>query len=96
VTSKKERWIAGLLLVLYLLFLTVPFVFAFAVPDTDIVFGGFFAKPIDGNSYLAKMRQGYSGNWLFVLPYTAEPGAGSAITCFTFFWGTLRELRNFH
>jgi len=34
-------------------------------------------NPIDGQSYLAKMQQGFQGNWRFLLPYTAEPGDGA-------------------
>jgi hypothetical protein len=39
-------------------------------------------NPVDGFSYLAKMRQGYEGNWLFTLPYTADPGEGAPINLY--------------
>src|SRR3990172_5107514 len=48
---------------------------AYATP-TSHVFGGILFNPIDGASYLAKMREGWRGEWLFTLPYTAQPGPG--------------------
>jgi hypothetical protein len=42
----------------------------------ESVFTGLLLNPVDGHSYLAKMRQGWAGSWLFTLPYTAEPGPG--------------------
>lgn len=46
-------------------------------------FAGILVAPADGYSYLAKMRQGYAGSWLFTLPYTAEPGPGAFL--FTYY-----------
>jgi hypothetical protein len=42
---------------------------------------------LDGNSYLAKIRQGYNGAWTFTLPYTVEPGEGAAINLYYLFLG---------
>jgi hypothetical protein len=53
----------------------------------EAVFGGFLYNPLDGNSYLAKMRQGYDGQWGFVLPYTADHGDGAYIFLFYLFLG---------
>ena len=39
-------------------------------------FNGFLINPLDGFSYLAKMRQGAEGAWTFTLPYAPEPGSG--------------------
>jgi len=36
-------------------------------------FSGFIIGVGDGNSYLAKMMIGASGDWLFTTPYTAYP-----------------------
>ncbi len=47
------------------------------------VFGGILFALVDGFSYLAKMRQGWRGEWLFTLPYTAEPGPG--VFLFTYY-----------
>ena len=36
------------------------------------VYTGLLFNPFDGHSYLAKMRQGVNGDWLFRLPFTPE------------------------
>lgn len=71
----------------FLLTVAAPFVYAHYAADGQHVFGGFLLNPIDGNSYLAKMRQGYEGAWLFKLPYTAQPGDGAAINLYYLFLG---------
>ena len=67
----------------------LPFGMAVWSAGRDYVFGGFLLNPIDGNSYLAKMYEGFSGSWQFTLPYTADPGQGSYIFLFYIFLGHL-------
>lgn len=54
----------------------VPYVWATYLVPKPSVFDGFLLNPLDGFSYLAKMRQGAEGSWLFRLPYAADPGPG--------------------
>ena len=54
-------------------------------------FGGFLINPIDGHSYLAKMQEGYRGQWKFTLPYTAEPGQGAYLFLFYLTLGHLAK-----
>jgi len=82
--SGKEVLLIGLVVVLMI---TVPYVYASWASQEDTVFGGFLFNPIDGNSYLAKMRQGYMGSWKFKLPYALEPGEGEFIFLFYIFLG---------
>jgi hypothetical protein len=70
-----------------LLLTQIPYWFAALATGHGAVFGGFLLNPIDGNSYLAKMYEGWSGAWQFHLPYTAEPGAGSYLFLFYIFLG---------
>lgn len=65
-----------------LLLVTAPYLYAFIASGSQHVFGGFLLNPIDGNSYLAKMHQGWSGQWRFRLPYTAHPGKGAYLFMF--------------
>lgn len=51
------------------------------------VFGGVLFALADGQSYLAKMREGWRGEWLFTLPYTAEPGEGVFLFTYYLFLG---------
>jgi len=66
----------------YIALISLPYVFAFVTAGKEYVFGGFLLNPIDGNTYLAKMYQGWSGEWKFTLPYTAEKGTGTYLFLF--------------
>ena len=82
------------LVIIYLLFLILiilPPVFAFYAAGKDFVFGGVMANPIDGQSYLAKMKEGWNGEWLFRLPYSPNPGVGQPIFLFYIFLGFLSK-----
>ncbi|HLE73227.1 MAG TPA: hypothetical protein VI688_03175, partial [Anaerolineales bacterium] len=85
--EKSERRVTWIIIFLFLLLTSIPFLFAQLTINDRFVFGGFLLNPIDGFSYLAKMRQGFDGAWLFRLPYTAEPGAGAAINLYYIFLG---------
>lgn len=79
-------------LVLSFVFVVVqvlPFALAARAADAQHEFAGFLLNPTDGFSYLAKMRQGFDGQWSFVLPYTAQPGEGAAINLYYLFLGHL-------
>ena len=83
----REKGIVGAIIVVFLLAITFPYLIAQSASDETRVFGGFLMNPIDGNSYLAKMHQGYEGSWLFRLPYTADPGEGAALNLYYLFLG---------
>lgn len=85
--SSTERKVLVVILLAFLFLVTAPYYVAHRNAGVDLVFGGFLQNPIDGNSYLAKMRQGYDGSWLFTLPYTSEPGHGTAINLYYLFLG---------
>jgi hypothetical protein len=57
----------------------VPYLIAWLTTPPGLRFGGILVNPLDGYSYLAKMRQGWEGAWLFHLTYTPEPHSGAAI-----------------
>ncbi|MGH2523441.1 MAG: hypothetical protein ACRDH2_13135, partial [Anaerolineales bacterium] len=79
----RAEWFPVILLTgLILIIANLPYLLAYAAP-TSHVFTGILLNPIDGHSYLAKMREGWRGAWLFTLPYTAEPGPGVFI--FTYY-----------
>lgn len=70
----------------------LPYLFAARAAGAELVFGGFLLNPLDGNSYLAKMYQGYRGGWLFTLPFTAETGRGAFLFPFYLLLGHLARL----
>jgi hypothetical protein len=83
------------LLLIWILFfslISLPFIYAAFSAGGDFVFGGFLLNPIDGNTYLAKMYQGWHGEWRFKLPYTAEQGNGAYLFLFYIFLGHVSRL----
>jgi len=56
---------------------SLPFLLAFERQGSDLRFTGSLLAVEDGNSYIAKMRRGAAGDWLFRSPYTAMPQAGA-------------------
>jgi hypothetical protein len=71
---------------------SVPYILATVLQPKGYVFGGFLLNPLDGFSYLAKMRQGAGGAWLFHLPYAAQPGGGAFLFVYYLFLGHLGNL----
>jgi hypothetical protein len=69
----------------------VPYALAYTAPAPR-VFAGVLFNPLDGQSYLAKMQQGWRGAWTFNLPYTAEPVPGVFIYTYYLFLGHLARL----
>lgn len=57
----------------------LPYLAADGLAGEGKVFAGFLMNPLDGFSYVAKMRQAAAGSWLFHLPYAADPGPGAFV-----------------
>jgi hypothetical protein len=78
VTRAEWRWaavFAGLVMAL----LTLPYLIAYSSQGSGWRFSGFLFGVEDGNSYIADMRQGADGAWLFRDPYTSEAQNGTPI-----------------
>ena len=72
-----------LLLCLFLLVISIPYLISSIIVPKNYHFSGFLSNPIDGHSYLAKMQEGRNGEWLFTLPYSREHGDG--VFLFTYY-----------
>lgn len=72
-TERKGVLIIALLVMLAT---TIPYLVGFSMEGESWRFSGFLIGAQDGNSYIAKMLSGASGNWLFRSPYSAEPQRG--------------------
>lgn len=70
----------------------LPYLIAYFMAPPGWQFAGLLVNPYDGHSYLAKMRQGVEGNWLFQLTYTPEPHQGAFIFTFYLALGHLARL----
>ncbi|NUM46060.1 MAG: hypothetical protein HUU38_15245 [Anaerolineales bacterium] len=77
---------------LVVLLTLIPFVLASQAGGGDYLFNGILLNPLDGHTYLAKMYQGFRGDWRFTLPYTANPGSGAYLNLFYLFLGHLARL----
>lgn len=64
------------LIVLLIVVSAVPSLAGFFAGTSERVYSGVVFNPIDGYTYLAKMQIGKSGDWLFTLPFTPNPGEG--------------------
>ena len=84
--SKEWRWVVLVTLALVVAS-TLPYLAAWVVTPQGQHFTGLLFNPQDGNSYIAKMRQGLEGSWLFRLPYTPEPQDGAPVYLFYLFLG---------
>jgi hypothetical protein len=91
VSGKEIRW--ALLWSIFIVGLTcLPYLYAYLVAPDDMQFTGLLSNPMDGNSYLAKMRQGAQGKWLFHLSYTSEDHDGAFIFTYYLLLGRLSAL----
>jgi hypothetical protein len=89
VTRREWAWVIALSVTIIGV-VNLPYLVAYAAPaSSPHVFSGILFNPLDGNSYFAKMREGFRGEWLFTLPYTAEPGPGVFIFTYYLFLGHL-------
>jgi hypothetical protein len=88
VTRIELRWLL-LASLAVLLFASLPTLYAWRLADADHVFTGFVYNTEDGNSYIAKMRLGARGEWLFHLPYTSEEHEGALVYLFYLILGKL-------
>jgi hypothetical protein len=86
---RRKFWLVVLLVMIVQ---AIPFLVALSRNGEGLVFGGFVLNPLDGNSYLAKMQQGWLGDWRFRLPYTANPGEGAYLFLFYMVLGHVARL----
>lgn len=59
--------------VILLIAITLPFVVGWISAPGDTTFSGVITNPHDTNSYLAVMRRGSAGQWLYDMPLNYEP-----------------------
>jgi hypothetical protein len=85
----RLSWWVWLATLVFCLAITLPFIYAVQAAGDGYIFAGFLVNPVDGNSYLAKIYQGWRGEWQFTLPYTAEPGEGAYLYLYYLFLGHL-------
>lgn len=70
----------------------LPYLLAYLWTPPGHHFAGFFFIADDATTYLAKMRQGAEGSWLWTDPYTSEPHGGVFLFSFYLLFGHLAGL----
>ncbi len=91
VDSSEYRWV--LLVSLAALAITcIPYLFGWSLETEDRIFGSCILLDKDCYSYLAKMRQGAEGAWLFHIVYTPEPHPGAFFFPFHLLLGKIAAL----
>ncbi|HNB51290.1 MAG TPA: hypothetical protein PK530_05085 [Anaerolineales bacterium] len=89
---RRDRIFFLSITVLVLLLNWVPFFLATRAGGNDYLFNGVLLNPLDGQTYLAKMYEGFRGDWRFTLPYTPNPGQGAYINMLYLFLGHVARL----
>ena len=88
--GRLGEWRLPLVLGIALAALTLtPYLYAHAAQPPGRVFMGFFFLGDDANTYLAKMREGYEGHWIWTNRYSSEPSPGAY---FFVFWIALGQI----
>ena len=81
-TTASERRFVLLGTIVAMVITSIPYVVGAMLSDDERVFSGFVYAISDCTSYIAKMRQGAEGAWLFHIPYTPEPHPGALFFLF--------------
>jgi len=66
----RKRYSKYVYLLVLLIVITAPYGLTYLATPTGHTFTGFISLSADDMTYLAKMRQGYDGSWLYKNPYT--------------------------
>jgi hypothetical protein len=74
--SHREWAVAVCLALLVLAVTGLPYLAGYLASTPDRVFDGFIIDVEDAHSYLAKMQQGYRGEWRYRILFTPEPHSG--------------------
>lgn len=90
----KQNVLFILSALLFICLTQAPYLYAAFQSDRSFIFGGFLLNPLDGNTYLSKMRQGWEGKWLFELTYSPEKNQPAFLFVFYLLLGHL--CRIFH
>jgi hypothetical protein len=90
--NKKNLHIFFILLFLFLLFQTIPYLYGFYLAKDSFYFTtALFIRP-DLMTYLAKINQGIQGHWLFSFDYSHQPSKSYPIYTYYIFLGHLARL----
>src|SRR5437762_3847400 len=90
IARKEWLWLAAAAALLLALSIA-PNVLGYLVAGSEYHFSGVVYLPEDGDSYVAKIREGMQGAWLYSLAFDAEPGPPIVVYTYYLLWGHLAE-----
>lgn len=91
----QYEWIWLIIAILIIVTLAnLPYVLGYVAANDNAFFGGVTIAPEDNLSYIAKIRQGAMGNWLFRLSYSSLEQKGVPIYLFYLLIGHISRLLN--
>lgn len=85
-SSRRWLWLAGAAL---LMLASLPQTFGWLIAPEGRVYGGILKNNGDALSYLAKMREGWEGRWLYTDRYAVEPHPPALVYTFYLVLGHL-------
>lgn len=91
ISTQERRWVifwGGVFVILTM----IPYAIAMLVSDDTWHFFGVLATPQDNAAYLAKMRQGTEGYWLFELRYTPDAHDKAGLFLFYLLLGQISRI----
>jgi hypothetical protein len=81
-----------IIVITVVILISLPYILGVIFQGEEVSFSGLILNPIDGYSYFAKMEEGYKGNWLFTLPFNADPGKPVFLFSFYLFLGNISRV----
>ena len=74
--KNKQTILLIFIFILFIFFQIFPYVYGYMIAKDDQIFSGYIINWNDISTYIAKMKQGYEGEWLLKLDYAKNPGTG--------------------
>ncbi len=74
--KNKHTILLFFIFILFIFFQTFPYLYGYMIAKDGQIFSGYLLYWNDVSTYIAKMKQGYEGQWLFKLDYAINPGTG--------------------
>jgi hypothetical protein len=93
ISSAERRWLV-VASIIVLILASLPTLGGALNSNSDWTFSGLAVNPLDALTYVAKLRLGFNGSWLFHLPYSIEQGPGALVLTYLIALGHLARIFN--
>lgn len=90
--TRNGRFLPLLITLIFIGVLFLPYYLGYTFVPSGQAFTGILMNPEDSQTYFAKMLQGYDGQWLYTIPFTAEPHEPALVGVFYVWLGQVARL----